>query len=121
MCIRDRAHGGLAEGLGLVVHELVPAAVGLVDLEGREALDALEEHGAEVEMCIRDRDKIISLFSEGNVEEVEKGLFVTGETIEELADNLAAQLPVEVLRPNAPTTFQENLLATVEKLSLIHI
>lgn len=60
-------------------------------------------------------DKIISLFSEGNVEEVEKGLFVTGETIEELADNLAAQLPVEVLRPNAPTTFQENLLATVEK------
>ena len=59
--------------------------------------------------------KILSVFSEGNVDEVEKGLFTVADTIEELADKLADQLPVEVRRPNAPTTFQENFIATVQK------
>lgn len=60
-------------------------------------------------------DKVLSIFSEGNAEEVEKGFFIVGETVEELADNIAAQLPTEVLRPYAETTFQENLIATIDK------
>lgn len=59
--------------------------------------------------------KIINSFSENNADELAKGWFVKGETIEELADNLAAGLPEEVLRPYAETTFQENFVATIEK------
>ena len=44
----QKAHGGAAEALGLVVHALVRPPVRLVDLEGGEALDVLEEPAAEI-------------------------------------------------------------------------
>ena len=59
--------------------------------------------------------KLFGNFSENNQQEIEKGWFIMGDTIEELADKIAAQLPAEVLRPHAATTFQENFKATIEK------
>lgn len=59
--------------------------------------------------------KIIRTFSDNNEEEIANGWFIKGDTLEELADNIEAKLPKEVLRPNAGTTFKQNFLATVEK------
>lgn len=60
-------------------------------------------------------NKVLRMFSDGNADEIAAGYFISGETIEELADNIAAALPPEVAMPNAEKTFQENLIAEVEK------
>lgn len=70
------------------------------------------------EICDADsmaENKVLRMFSDGNVEEIAAGYFISGETIEELADNIAAALPPEVAMPNAATSFQENLIAEVAK------
>ena len=59
--------------------------------------------------------KLFSNFSDENKDEIANGWFIQGDTIEELADKLFAQLPKEVLRPYAGTTFQENFKATIGK------
>lgn len=59
--------------------------------------------------------KVIRSFSENNADEISKGWFLKGDTLEELADVIEATLPKEVLMPNAETTFKENFLATIAK------
>ncbi len=59
--------------------------------------------------------KLFSSFSANNEQEIADGYFITADTVEELADKIAAQLPEAVHRPYAATTFQQNLVSTIEK------